>query len=66
MVTMAICWKAILAMIEAIFIIGLFPFSLVMATSDKKWVKITGEAIIGLYVIGFLVGVYFAISKTMC
>lgn len=66
MVTMAICWKAILAMIEAIFIIGLFLFSLVMTTSDKKWVKITGEAIIGLYVIGFLVGVYFAISKTMC
>ncbi len=66
MVTMAICWKAILAMIEAIFIIGLLLFSLVMTTSDKKWVKITGEAIIGLYVIGFLVGVYFAISKTMC
>lgn len=63
---MAICWKAILAMIEAMFIISLFFFSLVMTASDKKWVKITGELIIGLYVIGFLVGVYFEISKTMC
>lgn len=66
MVTMAICWKAIYTMIEAIFIIGLLLFSLVMAGSDTKWVSVTGKIIIGLYVIGFLVGVYFAISKTMC
>ena len=66
MVTMAICWKAIWTMIKVIFTISLFLFSLVMASSDKKWMKITGMAIIGLYVIVFLVAWYFVFSKIMC
>lgn len=66
MVTMAICWEAIFTMIEVIFLVSLFLSSLAMLSSDKKWVKVAGMALIGLYVIVFLVAVYFVLSKTMC